>query len=190
MRLFVAVELPPPVRDQIAAIQEGLRDLPLPVRWVRPEGIHLTLRFIGEVGKERLEAIREALVRLPGDGISPFRIGAAGVGTFPESGAPRVLWVGLHGDLEAIARLAQGVESALTAIGIPAEPRPFRPHLTLGRVRGRERGDWREYLRKHDRTEAGQIPVDGFCLFESQLGPGGATYRILARFGLSGETAA
>jgi 2'-5' RNA ligase len=183
MRLFVAVELPDEVRDRLRAVQEQLRPIPLSIRWVKPGALHLTLKFIGEVGADRIEGIRDALAR-SAPGAARFHLEARGVGTFPEHGRPRVIWIGLEGDIEAAVALARRIDAALHAIGYPAEQRDFSPHLTLGRVRGGGGGDWRSFLRDVTACEGGGFEVSGFVLFESRLAAAGATYHPVARYAL------
>ena len=183
MRLFVAVDLPADLRARLGAIQEALRPAPLHVRWARAGGIHLTLKFLGEVAAERLETV-EAALREAGRGIRPFRLEAAGVGTFPEGGLPRVIWVGVCGDLEALTRLHEEIDRALEGIGFPAEERDYHPHLTLGRVKGPGRGDWRSHIARSAHAPAGAFSVEEYVLFESRLGPQGPAYNALAGFPL------
>ena len=189
MRLFVAADLPAGVRARLAEIQERLRRAALPVRWVRPEGIHLTFRFLGEVPATRRTEIEGALRGPARDG-APFRLQAAGLGLFPESGAPRVLWIGVGGDLEPVGALQRAIEAAIEPLGFAPEKRPFHPHLTLGRVKGPGRGDWRNDLRGLSSGDAGGFEVREYVLFESRLGPEGAVYAALARFPLGAGEAA
>lgn len=186
MRLFVAADLPAGVRARLAEIQDSLRPVALPVRWVRPDGIHLTLKFLGEVPAGRRTELEGAL-RGPARGAAPFRLQAAGLGLFPERGAPRVLWIGVRGDLERAVALQRSIEAALHPLGFEPEDRAFRPHLTLGRVRGPGRGDWRDALERSSGADAGGFEVREYILFESRLGPDGAAYTPLARFALGTE---
>lgn len=190
MRSFVAAELSPEVRARLAGLQRELAGLPLRVSWVRPEGIHLTLKFLGEVAPDRRAAIESSL-RPAGLAIPPFTLKAEGLGTFPEQGPPRVIWVGLGGDTGAAGALQRSIERALEPMGFAPEPRPFRPHLTLGRVKGSRGGDdWRPALRRAGGVGAGRFEVREYALFESRLGPGGAAYTVLARFPLAAGGAA
>ena len=184
MRLFVAADLPREVRAGIGAIQDDLRPIPLPVRWVRPEGIHLTFKFLGEVPERRREAIEAALRAGAGGAARPFALEAAGVGTFPETGTPRVLWVGVHGQIDEAAKTERAIDAAFGEIGFPPDERAFRPHLTLGRVKGPGRGDWRGFLARFAAARAGGFEVREIVLFESRLDPGGASYLPLAAFPL------
>ncbi len=186
MRLFVAAEVPAELRQRLVELQERLREVPLALRPVVPTGIHLTLRFIGEVGQESLESLRAALAA-PADASLPrFTLRASGLGVFPERGVPRVIWVALEGDRDAATRLAAAVEAAVVGCGLTPEARPFRPHLTVARVRGTKRGDWRGDLARLAEVRLGEFAVDRYHLYESQLGPGGAAYRKLATWELSG----
>lgn len=183
MRLFVAADLPEDLRRRLAAIQADLRDIALPVRWVRPEGIHLTFKFLGQVQGGRLAEI-ERVLEGAGRGLASFRLQADGIGVFPERGNPRVLWVGVGGDLEAASRLRDAIERALGGIGFPPEDRDFRPHLTLGRVRGRAKGEWRPVLERAAREAAGGFEVQDYVLFESRHDRSGAVYLPLRRYRL------
>ncbi len=183
MRLFVAVELPAEVRERLRSVQESLRQSSLPVRWVRPEGIHLTLKFLGEVGETRLEEIVETL-RPAGREIAPFRLEACGAAPFPERGAPRLVWVEVRGDGDSARRLAAAVDAATGRIGFATERRTFRPHLTLGRINGPASGDWRARMDRVSVQSTGSFEVREYVLFQSRLGPGGAAYTALRRFAL------
>lgn len=189
MRLFVAADLPENVRRRLSDIQDELRDLPLPVRWVRPEGIHLTFKFLGAVEGGRAAEIGRAL-HAAGRSVAPFRLEASGIGTFPERGNPRVLWVGVGGDLTAATQLRDAIDRSLEAIGFPVEGREFLPHLTLGRVRGRAKGEWRPALERAARRAAGALEVDDYVLFESRHDRSGAVYLPLQRFPLTAAGAA
>ena len=170
-------------------MQRALEAATLPVRWVRSEGIHLTLKFLGEVAKDRLDAIGAALAQVA-PRHAPLRLEGRGIGTFPERGQPRVIWAGLTGDVEQIAALARSVEEALEPLGFPCENRLFRAHLTLGRFRGSPQGDWRAPMERSSGAPFGSFDIDRFALFESRLGPGGAAYIVITRFRLGEETGA
>ena len=186
IRLFVACELPGEAREALAAVQRLLQERGAQgLRWVRPEGIHLTLKFLGEVPARRLEEVEEALARAVRD---PFRLSVrlGRVGSFGGSAGLRVVWVGLEGDVEALAGLATQVERALQSLGFPRERRPFAAHLTLARVRdGVSPNDRRRLFEIVRSLEPPTLPgaiLETVSLMQSTLRPGGAIYQCLARF--------
>jgi 2'-5' RNA ligase len=172
------------VRRRLEKIQRLLRDAPLDVRWTPPETIHLTFKFLGEIELGRRQAIEAALVQASA-AARPFHLRAEGVGTFPPTGAPKVVWCGVRGDLAAAARLRAAVEDRLAESGFPRETKAYHPHLTLGRVRGRPGGTWRDAVAPHLTAQAGEFSVDAVVLFESLTLPQGAVHRARARFPLA-----
>jgi 2'-5' RNA ligase len=192
MRLFLAAELPASVRRCVSDVQARLRDELKGWRWVRPEGVHFTLRFLGEVDERLDERARGAwsdVARACG----PFRLRVTGVGRFPGRGAPRVLWVGLQEiePGEGMARLVADLERNARALGWQPENRPFRPHLTLAR---RLRGGTPDEPPEGARVPAAEGWVRRIVLFRSRLDRSGARYTALASFPLGdaedGEEAA
>lgn len=190
MRLFIAAEIPEELQRRLGEAQRRLAGLPLEVRWVRPEGIHLTLAFLGETAEERRALVETAMERVVHGGPPPFRLLARGIGTFPERGRPRVIWAGLLGDVEVIERLQGGLKDALAEAGWTLDDRPFHPHLTLGRVTGARSGDPRPLLEALAVEEFGTIEVRRIALFESRLGAGGARYSVLSAAELPATAAA
>jgi 2'-5' RNA ligase len=185
LRLFVAVELPEEIRDRLRQVATELRAaLPAePIRWVRPEGIHLTLKFLGDVEAARVEDLRVCLAgALPG--VSPFELQPTTLGSFGGRGGLRVIWIGLAGDTEALAELAGAVERSLTPLGFSAERRPYRGHLTLARIRDRTDRATRirihELLSEQPQPRFSPFRVDRVSLMQSTLSPGGARYTSLA----------
>ena len=183
------MELTPEARRYTAMVlrtfQEGL---PFGVRWVRPEGIHLTLKFLGNVSKDAMPAIESGMRRAV-KGISPFTVQMQGAGCFPNSERPRVLWLGLQGDLEPLITVQSRLEGSLEALGMDREARRFRPHLTLGRVSGGLSGGWverlKETLHSIGEMEPCDLHIGGLSLMESVLGRGGAVYTHRAFVALS-----
>ncbi len=183
-RLFIAIPLPDAV---IATLEEAQRMLKkaVPQRtvtWVAPHNIHLTLKFLGEVPVIQRDAISQALSRVA-EQHSTFALNTAGLGCFPSNRNPRVVWVGLGGDEEALRLLWDSVERAIAPLGYPTENRPFSPHLTLGRVR-------RDVLRADAQRLGAAVcevtpprevlwSVTELTLFRSELKPGGADYTKL-----------
>ncbi len=196
-RLFIAAVPPPSVRAALVAMQDALRAGPAApdagprVRWVRPEAMHLTLRFLGGTPGERAPAIGRALAATAA--ASPpigLRLGA--LGTFGGR-RPRVVWVGLEGDLAALAACAAMLNRSLAAEGFPDDPRPLRPHLTLARLSGRAGRDAHARLRSlvaaaaapSKPTEAG-FRVEALELIRSELRPDGPRYTTLLTTALGG----
>ncbi len=158
------------------------------VRWVRPDGIHLTLKFLGDTPTEGLDAIALAMARAAAR-IQPFAVQVQGTGAFPSLRAPRVVWLGLSEQAELLGELQAGLEAALEREGFPKEQRGFSPHLTLGRINGRlsplQLEALAEGLRQIDAFAFPAIPVEAISLIESQLDRSGARYfpRRLAKLG-------
>jgi 2'-5' RNA ligase len=190
VRLFVALEIPAAVRDNLAAQIKELRDLSTKVadkrpRWVRRENLHVTLKFIGEVSPVKLDGIRGALSTARSD--TPVNLQFHGLGFFPNEQHPRVLWAGLDASAN-LTSLAGDIDSALESQGIARERRAFTPHLTLARI---EPPGLHEKLRaaiQDNRTrEFGSFQTREFHLIESKLKPSGAEYTTLASFPLTLE---
>jgi len=189
LRLYVACELPSEMKESLARIQDALRAQGAPeVRWVRPEGIHLTLKFLGEVSQEKVPALCGALAPIV-EGIPPLRLSLGELGTFGGRRGVRVLWVGIEGDLKHLARLLGRVESVLEPLGFPPEGRAFSPHLTLARVPDNvssgERRRLKELVASVRVPGAPPVTIREVSLMRSILGPGGAAYERVAAFPLS-----
>ena len=190
VRAFVAVDLGPEAKDAARALQRQL-DEALPrggVRWTRPDQLHLTLRFLGGVLATSLPELCQALdgaLR----GAPPFRLRLDTLGAFPSSRAPRVLWLGLEGDLPRLRDVQARVAQAAAAFGEHQEARPFHPHLTLGRVNRPEAAVGRAF-QAWVAQAASPAPcaweVEAVRLIQSRLRPAGAVYAELARFALAG----
>jgi 2'-5' RNA ligase len=197
MRIFIGIDLDPEVRTRIERFLEGVEGFAPEARWVRPESLHITLKFIGEQPPERVEAITERLRRIES---SAFEIHAAGYGFFPTAKAPRVFWIGIHAAPQ-LAELAESIDIATAELGIPREDRPYSPHLTLARTGdGRRSGSlkWRKgdgpnaifavlvkRLAAMTDLDFGKMTAREFILYQSQLSPGGSKYTKLQRFALN-----
>lgn len=189
-RLFVALELPSDVRAMLADLQERLRPRTptKTVRWMNPDGIHLTLKFLGDVPsaqRANLEKALEAAVA----GRTRFMLDTGLLGCFPNTRRPRVVWVGIRGHIDQLIALRDAVEASIAPLGYPTEDRPFSPHLTLGRV---QREANQANVQRLGEMIAGQSglpslswPVTGVTLFRSELKPDGATYSALHQVVLS-----
>jgi 2'-5' RNA ligase len=186
LRLFIALELPHDVLAALQAMQDRLRGRAPreTIRWTRPEGIHLTLKFLGETPAAKQPAITAAMQQAAA-GYAPLHLHAAGLGCFPNTTRPRVVWIGLGGDLAALTALAEAMEAATETLGFAREGRAFSPHLTLGRVR-QEAGsaDVKALGRLIEATHVGEIAcwtAESVSLMRSDLRPDGARYTCLAQ---------
>lgn len=180
MRTFVAIDLPEPIRSGLRQKQAAFRVACPAASWTRIEGIHLTLKFLGEVPDSQASQVTDALASIAP--FQPFHIKVKGFGFFPDARRPRVFWAGLDAPQE-LAQLAARVEAMMEPLGFPKEARPFTPHLTLARFREpRSQPALLELLRGEGEARLGSFEVSEFFLFESKLSPRGAEYRRLARF--------
>ena len=180
MRLFVALEIPPTVRENLANFMKQLRPLAPEPRWVRPENLHVTLKFIGELPAEKLAAIRTALASIRS--AQAVTIDFRGLGFFPNEKHPRVCWAGMEASLN-LKTLASDIEHVAEKFGIPREQRPFLPHLTLARFEPpRLPEKLRTPIEENAGREFGSLAAQEFHLIESQLKPSGAEYTTLESF--------
>ena len=185
IRSFVAIELPEEVRTALASVQRDLKAQtpPKAVRWTRPEAIHLTLQFLGDVAPGQVEAVAAAL-RSACAGQSPFTFHLIELGVFPNPGRPRVVWIGVVEPSGALLALHKNVTQALEPLGFKPEERAFTPHLTLGRAAQhagrRELAEVGELITRSQVGTVGQVWVDHINLMQSDLRPEGAVYTPLA----------
>jgi 2'-5' RNA ligase len=185
IRSFIAIDLPESTRQGLAAVQEQLKQSRTRVRWVKPSSIHLTLKFLGNILPEQVEEIAAAAAQVVVDE-PPVSLCAAGLGAFPSQRKPRVIWVGLRGEVERLATIQAGLGKALETLGFAREDRGFRPHLTIGRVKDRH---WLQEL--IEAMSALEVPkfnsfdADEIILYKSDLRPTGAIYTKLHRMPLA-----
>jgi 2'-5' RNA ligase len=180
MRLFVALEIPSTVRDNLAELLKSLRAISPQTRWVRLENLHVTLKFIGEVPETRLATIRSALAQARSD--QPVRLDFRGLGFFPNEKHPRVFWVGIEASPN-LKTLAASIEEATKTFGIPREQRPFSPHLTLARFEPpRLPQQLRAEIQENGGRDFGSLQTNQFHLMESKLKPSGAEYTTVESF--------
>jgi 2'-5' RNA ligase len=183
VRLFVALEIPSTVRENLAEFVKPLRALGPQPRWVRLENLHVTLKFIGEILPEKLGAIRAALAAVRSD--REMTIDFRGVGFFPNEKSPRVFWAGMAASPN-LKTLALDIDNALQKLGIPREQRPFLPHLTLVRFQPpRLPEKLRTAIQEIAPREFGSLHTNQFHLIESKLKPSGAEYTTLESFSFS-----
>ncbi|HWW76942.1 MAG TPA: RNA 2',3'-cyclic phosphodiesterase [Pyrinomonadaceae bacterium] len=187
LRLFFAVELPGEVREAAAAHASRLRrDFPeARASWPRPESLHLTLKFLGDVEGARVESLSGAATAAAA-GLAPFTLTIEGAGSFPPRGAARVLWLGVRDAAAGLSRLQLRLENGCAAHGFPRESKPYKPHLTLARLRAPQ--DAAALSEAHRRAPFGPhaFQVSDFVLMRSELGPGGSRYTPLSRHTLKG----
>ena len=179
MRCFIAISLPEELKAKISGIQEKLKAAGADVSWTRPEGMHLTLKFFGEIEDKRIPKIEKALDAVV-NGIPTFTLSVSGMGTFPDMRRPRVIWIGLKEDGGNLLRLQKGVEEDLKKTGFPSEDRRFTPHITLGRIRSNKNTDKLLRLIEEEKVEElGSFDVSEVHLIKSELKPAGAEYTEL-----------
>jgi 2'-5' RNA ligase len=184
LRLFIACELP---QDWLSALEDASRTLAKSglgaLRWVRPEGMHLTLKFLGDAGRHLLPDLRAGLETACG-GQTSFSLNLIGLGTFGGRRGVRVLWAGVEGNTKALQNLQRRVDDAVAELGFARDPRPYSPHLTLARVPESLPSDTgariTAALRQARLAETAPFTVSRTSLIRSQLGPGGARYTRLA----------
>ena len=182
VRVFCAVELPVEIRAAVAAHASRLRrDFPeARASWVRPEGLHITLKFIGEVEAARVEALSRAAGAAV-KGSQPFRLSIEETDTFPPRGAARVLWLGVKDASSQLALLQRRLEDECEAAGFPREPRAFKPHLTVARLRTPKDAHALSEAHRHTPFGPFNFEVSELLVIRSELGPGGSRYTPLSR---------
>jgi 2'-5' RNA ligase len=191
IRTFIAIELDESIKDELTRLQERLKCEALQgsLRWVRPVGIHLTLKFLGDVPADQIGEITRALEKSC-QGFAPFSLSCGGLGCFPNLKRPRVVWVGVQEETGTLAQLQKAIEENVAPLGYPPEKRKFSPHLTLGRVQRRvSSGDLRrlgELVGASEIGTLGQMEVRSVNLMRSDLRPSGAMYTRLAEVELKG----
>jgi len=187
VRAFLAIEIPPEILNEIKIIQNRLRNtLQGMIRWVKPEAIHLTLKFFGALSAQEIAEISQVM---EGHvmGIGPFSLEVKKLGVFPNMSRPRVLWFGISGDVDPLTGFQRAMDQKLYACGFEIEKRLFRPHLTLARIK-EQKGvvGLTKIIEKGDYVTAGNFYARELILFRSELTPKGAIYTKLACFRFSG----
>ena len=187
VRAFIAVKPSSDLHGACSGVAAAGRQFPL--RWVRPESVHLTLKFLGEVSTDAIPAIRQSL-RQAAKGAPTFSVAVRGLGCFPNVTHPRVLWMGLDDPQRELLQLQQRIESTLAPLGLSMERRLFRPHLTLARARGmRVGGDFGAFLSRYKNRIFGCFVVSHIHLMQSDLRAQGAVHTCLHSVALQGSSA-
>jgi len=184
LRLFLAIPIDKKILDALAGAADRLRETRAPVRWVRPEGMHLTMKFLGDTDNDRVEPLVEVVTSVCRE-ILPFPLSVTGAGAYPNLRKPRVIWAGVVENSGTLERLWKGVEEETERLGWEREKRRFSPHVTIGRVKGnmniaRLTTAMEEIKEEH----WGDQEVDSLVLYSSQLKPGGAVYEKVHVFPL------
>lgn len=188
VRSFIAVELPDDLKLRLEQIQAHLKNFKCSgVKWVRPEGIHLTLTFLGSISPDTVEGVGR-IIEDAVQGIRPIRLVVEGAGVFPNPRQAQVAWVGIKGETEKLGKLKSEIDRGLSDLGFSPESRPFKPHLTLARVgRGVSREERGRFGRLVTESRFDMFPllVKGISLMKSQLGREGAVYSRISLSRLS-----
>lgn len=177
MRLFIAIPLPSEVKDELHGLMQSVSG----IRWQNYKQLHITLKFLGDTETDQLNKLSGKLnsIKHP-----PFTFTCKGLGYFPEGRQPRVLWIGVENETP-IGDLQGSIEDACTQSGFECESRPFKPHITLGKVKGASKREVTAFINQHKRVRITDIPVEEFILYESKLSPDGATHKPHTRFPLT-----
>jgi 2'-5' RNA ligase len=191
IRSFLALDPPEEILREVGEVQNRLKKLIQgDVRWVRPEAIHLTLKFFGDIPECDVANISAVAGKAAAE-VGPFDLAIGGAGVFPDPHRPRIIWLGMNGEVARLVTFQQGTEQSLQEIGFPRGERPFRPHLTLGRIKT-PKGliGLTGVLEKGETYMAGRFTASGLGLFKSDLTPRGASYTRLAGYPFSGQEGA
>jgi RNA 2',3'-cyclic 3'-phosphodiesterase len=188
IRSFLAFELPEEIKGIVSRVSGEMKKPPLDIRWIRVDNIHLTIIFIGNITTDRLDGMN-TIVRDVCRDHGPFNISLKGAGVFSSRRNPRVLWVGLSGDMERMSLFKEALEKGLRPFGIQEEKRRFNPHLTLGRFRkdAKSGAHLDALLLKYGDLTSPVCTLSKLALFKSDLKPGGSVYTKLNAWPLAGE---
>jgi len=182
LRIFLAITINPEIRASLERAVSRLRESRAAVRWVRPDAIHQTIKFLGETPEDRLEGLIGSVTSLC-EGMVPFQMSVSGLGAFPEIRRPRVVWAGVQEPSGTLLRLWKETEETTRMLGWQREKRGFSPHITLGRVKGTiNLGRLNEAVRSLEDEHWGDQEVGSMVLYQSRLKPGGAEYEVVCVF--------
>ncbi len=179
MRCFIAIELSEDVKSGLAVLQQDLKECGADIRWVKPDNIHLTLKFLGDVDETNVRSIVEQVVGACAN-YSFFDLEISGIGVFPNMKSPRVLWAGVQG-VDMFEGLYRDIDAGMASLGFQKEKRKFSPHLTLGRFRSMKgKSAAADKIELHENDRFGSIKVKAVSLIKSELNPAGAKYTRVA----------
>lgn len=177
MRLFLAIPMPDSVTERLIDLQHPIEG----VRWEQSEKFHITLKFLGDTKADGAQKLQSALNTIE---IPSFSIALSGLGYFPRGRQPRVLWAGVKKN-DPLQKLHSEIENKCTDLGFDPENRSFKPHITIGRVKGASKDEITAFLKEHDQFQIHEVQVDEFVLFESKLFPDGAKHLRKETFNLA-----
>ena len=188
IRSFLAFELPPEIKEQIRDVSDELKRSNMNVRWVKPENIHLTIVFLGDVREGDISAIAREIEQIC-CGFHPFEISLKGLGLFPDRRRPRVLWAGYDGDIERMSDMRDVLYERLKPFEIKEEKRKFKPHLTLGRFRNPRKGtpELDEIIKRYESFSSPAFQANELMFFKSELRPRGPEYTKLESWPMSAD---
>jgi len=185
IRTFIAVLISPELKSRIGEVEENFKKLPCDVKWVAEENLHITLKFLGNVSENKLEAVCSAVQKTAAAIPSGFELAMSGVGAFPNIGRPQVIWVGVHKGGEEMAKLAELLDDALSGLGFEKEKKRFSAHVTIGRARSpRGLDSLAEAIRTMQAEDLGSETIESIAVMKSELRPSGPVYSVVGEFKL------
>ncbi len=190
IRSFISIEIPRPIREQMVLVPESLKSIRGKFSWSNTNNLHMTLKFLGDCTRRRLEAISKRLAEIAASH-KRFDLSFDGVGVFPGYSAPRIVWLGIKDGREELVKLARDVADSMEQIGFKREARPFRPHITLARIKYlSSRDELKTAIERMPKVNVGPMMAKYIFLMRSQLNPKGAVYTVIERLCFSGQDSA
>lgn len=184
-RVFIASSLNEEAKNLIKDIQSNIKKLNCQIKWVKPENVHLTLKFLGNIESDRIDELKK-LVQSTSKMTQSIKSDLFNLGAFPNSQKPKILWVGLSDNESKIAQLAETIETSLSTIGFSKEKRSFKPHVTIGRVRSfKNIKPLSETISQFSVKNAVAQNIDNITIYKSTLTPTGPIYEVLKKFELA-----
>lgn len=187
IRSFISIEIPRPIREQMVLVPESLKSIRGKLSWSNTNNLHITLKFLGDCTRRRLESISKGLAEIAASH-TRFDLSFDGVGVFPGHSAPRIVWLGIRDGREQLVKLAKDVADSMEGIGFKKEPRPFRPHITLARIKYLSSRDaLKDAIENMPEVNVSPMMAKYIFLMRSQLNPKGAIYTVIERLCFSGQ---
>jgi 2'-5' RNA ligase len=184
IRTFIAIELPENIISSVLKVQDDIRSYGFKTRWVRKENIHITLKFLGNINKVDVEKIGKEIFESAKE-YPPLKLAAKGIGVFPGIKRPRVIWIGITGQIDLLIKMQKTLDKRLETIGFPKERRPFRGHLTIGRIKGKvDPQRLIAAIKEFGEFESETFIANKLILFKSELNPSGSIYTKLKSISL------